>query len=75
MSKAIYVLKQRAGVDVPRSPREIASPDAHQCAPRRRNRGGLVREAKGMMGLEGVFMKRYAAGRFLFYWVNPGFSM
>ena len=78
------MLKQLAGVDASRSPREIASPDAHKCARtrarrkkavRRRNLGGLVREAKGMMGWKGVFMKQYAAGTFLFYWVNPGFSL
>ena len=31
-----------------------------------------MREAKGMMGLEGVFMNRYAAGRFCFTGLTQG---
>ena len=37
--------------------------------------GGFGEGSEGDDGLEGVFMKRYAAGTFLFYWVNPGFSL
>ena len=55
MSKAIFVLKQQAGVDASRSPLEIAFSSApysarQEEAARRRNLGALLREAKGIMG-------------------------
>ena len=66
MSKAIYVLKQRAGVDASRSLREIASPDAHQCVcARAAERGGAEAEpggsGEGSEGDDGVGRRFYEA--------------
>ena len=65
MSKEIRVRKQRAGAVAPRSPREMAYQTPHTPLARwrqykaawRRNLVGLVREGKGNMGMDGIFMK------------------
>ena len=70
LSIAISVQKQRAGVDASRSPSSIASPGAHKCVcARAAERGGAEAEpggsgegSEGMIGLEDISMKLYAAG-------------
>ena len=64
MSIAISVQKQRAGVDASRSPRKIASPDAHKCVcARAAKKGGAEAEpggsGEGSKGDDGVGRRFY----------------